>query len=370
MEKLENIFNSVLSYFEKLDAQTALTLEIFSIVFVTALISMLSRRVLVRIGKKFEDSKNTWDDALLYSIRKPLRFFIWVYGLTYAASIALIELQMQYEDIFDKVHRVTFIIFLSWSLLRFIAKFEDNYNSSRRLRNKMDETTLSAITKLLKISVIITAGLIILQTLGFSISAVLAFGGVGGLAVGLAAKDMLSNFFGALIIYMDKPLKVGEWIRSPDKNIEGVVEKIGWRQTIIRTFDKRPLYVPNSIFNSIIVENPSRMTNRRLYETYGVRYDDISAVPKIVEQVEKMLKKHNDIDTDQTLMVNLNNFSDSTVQFFIYAFTKTKDWVEYHSVKQDVMMKISDIVTKNGAEFAFPTRTLHVPDELKMASVK
>ena len=104
-----------------------------------------------------------------------------------------------------------------------------------------------------------------MQALGYSISGVLAFGGIGGIAVGFAAKDLLANFFGGLMIYLDRPFSVGDWIRSPDKNIEGTVEEIGWRLTRIRTFDKRPLYVPNSTFTQISVENPSRMLNRRIY---------------------------------------------------------------------------------------------------------
>ena len=116
----------------------------------------------------------------------------------------------------------------------------------------IDETTVDAVAKLLRISVIITGVLVALQSLGYSISGVLAFGGVGGIAVGFAARDLLANFFGGLMIYMDRPFNVGEWIRSPDKEIEGTVEKIGWRLTTIRTFDKRPLYVPNSLFNNLI----------------------------------------------------------------------------------------------------------------------
>jgi len=80
-----------------------------------------------------------------------------------------------------------------------------------------------------------------MQTLGYSISGVLAFGGIGGIAVGFAARDLLANFFGGFMIYMDRPFDVGDWIRSPDQEIEGTVEKIGWRLTTIRTFDKRPL---------------------------------------------------------------------------------------------------------------------------------
>jgi len=206
-----------------------------------------------------------------------------------------------------------------------------------------------------------------LQTLGYSISGVLAFGGIGGIAIGFAARDLLANFFGGLTIYMDRPFDVGDWIRSPDREIEGSVEKIGWRLTTIRTFDKRPLYIPNSVFTNIAVENPQRMTNRRIKETIGIRYDDASKMREIISDVKKMLQEHDDIDNNQTLIVNFNEFAASSLNFFIYTFTKTVNWIEFHKVKQDVMLKVIDIIESHGAECAFPTTTMHIPQELHIA---
>jgi len=218
--------------------------------------------------------------------------------------------------------------------------------------------------KLLRASIIISAVLIAMQMFGFSISGVLAFGGIGGLAVGFAAKDLLSNFFGGLMIYLDRPFSVGDWIRSPDREIEGTVEDIGWRLTRIRTFDKRPLYIPNGIFATISVENPSRMLNRRIYETIGLRYDDINSMGAIVNDVKAMLQDHPEIDTTQTLMVNFNSFAASSVDFFIYTKTKTTNWAKYHGIKQDVLLKVAAIIASHNAEIAFPTSTLHIADEV------
>ena len=225
----------------------------------------------------------------------------------------------------------------------------------------MDKTTVDAISKLLRVSVFITASLVVLQTLGYSISGVLAFGGIGGIAVGFAAKDLLANFFGGLTIYLDRPFAVGDWVRSPDREIEGTVEDIGWRLTCIRTFDKRPLYVPNSIFTTIAVENPSRMQNRRIYETVGIRYDDSAKMGTIVEKVKNMLLNHKEIDTTKTMIVNFNAFAPSSLDFFVYTYTKTTNWVRFHEIKQDVMLKIMEIVENEGAEIAFPTSTVHLP---------
>ena len=222
-----------------------------------------------------------------------------------------------------------------------------------------DETTIHALAKLGYMVVGIAGVLTLLQSLGLSISGLMAFGGMGGIAVGFAAQDLLANFFGGLFIYTDRPFSVGDWIRSPDRNIEGTVEKIGWRVTQIRTFDKRPLYIPNAIFSQIAVENPSRMSNRRIKETIGIRYDDAGKMAKIIELTKEMLLAHSDIDTSKTLIVNFNAFASSSLDFFIYTFTKTTNWVDYHQIKQDVLLKVLDIIEGQGAECAFPTSTVH-----------
>jgi MscS family membrane protein len=169
------------------------------------------------------------------------------------------------------------------------------------------------------------------------------------------------------MIFLDRPFSVGDWIRSPDREIEGTVEHIGWRLTSIRTFDKRPLYIPNSVFTTITVQNPSRMSHRRIYETIGVRYDDVDELPSIIADVEKMLRDHPDIDDSQTLMVNFNAYAPSSLDFFIYTFTHTTVWTEFHVIKQDVLLKIHDIIARHGAQIAYPTSTVHLPDPLVLA---
>ena len=165
------------------------------------------------------------------------------------------------------------------------------------------------------------------------------------------------------MVYLDRPFAVGDWIRSPDREIEGTVEDIGWRLTVIRTFDQRPLYIPNSVFATVSLENPSRMLNRRIHETIGLRYDDISKVQVIVDDVRQMLRTHPDIDADKTLMVNFNAFGASSLDFFVYTFTRTTDWVAYHGIKEHVLLRIYEIIEKHGAEIAFPSHTLYIEPE-------
>ena len=337
---------------------------VFGLVFLVVLLDFIVSRLIGRLLKRAEKTHSLWDDALLYALHRPLEVAIWVFGINAAAMLtARLTETPSWMDYLVRGNQIALVVLLVWLLQRFINRAMQNITSPDHLEKPMDYTTATAVGKLLQASIIITGALVILQTLGFSISGVLAFGGIGGIAVGFAARDLLANFFGAAMVYLDKPFAVGDWVRSPDKSIEGVVEDIGWRRTVIRTFDKRPLYVPNSVFNTISVENPSRMLNRRIYETVGIRYDDIDQVESIVASVKRMLQEHDEIDTEQTMIVNFNAFNASSLDFFVYTFTKTTNWIKFHEVKQDVLLRIASIIRDAGAEIAYPTQTLHLNPE-------
>ena len=351
----------ILDYIPQFDPQYGWVVSVFIIVLGTVIANFFARKLLVKVTEKLAKTRTLWDDVLLEAAGRPLTWVIWILGIAYAADVIYAATEAPIFLATGSLRDIGVLATITWFLLRFIKGAEVAI-VSRDAEGAIDKHTAEAIGKLVRLALIITAVLVTLQTLGYSISGILAFGGVGGIAVGFAAKDLLANFFGGLIIYLDRPFKVGDWIRSPDKELEGTVEKIGWRMTQIRTFDKRPLYVPNSVFTSIIVENPSRMSNRRIYETIGVRYDDIASMDKIVADVKQMLCDHDEIDTTQTMIVNFNEFSDSSVDFFVYTFTKTTNWVKFHQIKQDILLRISRIIEQHQAEIAFPTTTVLLPE--------
>ena len=363
--ELDQLQASLMNYFRS----ESWVVQVFIIVFVTLLIDYLKKRVLKNFELQLQKTLTYWDDALVRAAQKPSTLFLWIIGLTFAADIVQKETHAFIFSAVDPIREIGVIVSITWFLVQFISEAEKNIIQKKIEHNEeFDQTTADAIAKLLRVSVVITAFLVMLQTLGYSISGVLAFGGIGGIAIGFAAKDLLANFFGGLMIYLDRPFSVGDWIRSPDRNIEGTVENIGWRLTRIRTFDKRPLYIPNSVFTNIAVENPSRMSNRRIYETVGIRYDDADKIKSVIADVKSMLEKHDEIDTSKTLIVNFNEFAPYSLNFFIYTFTRTTDWIKFHEVKQDVMLKILDIIEANGAQCAFPTSTIHIPEGIPGAT--
>ncbi len=361
LEKLEWLWNS--GWFSVWQVQ------VFLIVFGALLLNFIIRRVLKKIAERFQKTKNPWDDAFIHALDRPLSLLVWVLGMALAAHVIQAKTGSEFFNFVDSVRDVGIIVSFVWFLLRGIRNVENNIIDINLTRDKAyDKTTAIALGKLARLALMITGVLVALQTLGISVSGVVAFGGVGGIAIGFAARDLLANFFGGLMVFLDRPFSVGDWIRSPDRNIEGTVENVGWRLTRIRTFDKRPLYVPNSIFTNIVVENPSRMSNRRINETIALRYDDLQKMDLIVADVKAMLRNHEDIDSQQTLIVNFNAFNASSADFFIYTFTKTTEWVEFHEIKQAVLLKIAEIIAEHGAEMAFPTTTIYMQQGANLQS--
>lgn len=355
--------NKLLEWIESIGLQSWM-IEVFIIIVATLVLRLAAGVVLMRLNDRLSRTRSLWDNALVAALSSPLQWLIWVVGLTFAVEAVRWDADSPLLSAVEPIRDVGIIALLAWFLMRLIAEGQDAVIAQRRREERaVDYTAVEAVAKLLRLSVAITAALVALQTLGFSIAGVLTFGGIGGIAVGFAARDLLANFFGGFMVYMDRPFSVGDWIRSPDREIEGTVEEIGWRMTRIRTFDSRPLYVPNATFASIALENPSRMQNRRIFETVGIRYGDAGRMRQIVEDVKSMLTEHESIDNDRTLMVNFNTFASSSLNFFIYCFTRTVVWTEYHVIKQDVLLKTLEIIERHGAQCAFPTSTVHLLTE-------
>lgn len=333
-------------------------------VLLVGLLAYLFSLFFIKVLKdRASKTRNLFDDALVGAFESPLNYGIMLYTIFYITSIIQSHFNIKLIPNLDHFHVIVIAAFFAWFVLRLI-RIRESQILKGSIQTKADQTTITAIFKLLRITVVVIACLVVFQTLGVSVSGIIAFGGVGGAAVAFAAKDLLANFFGGFMVHLDKPFAVGDWVRSPDQNIEGTVENIGWRVTRIRTFDKRPLYVPNSVFTQISIENPSRMSHRRIYETIGVRYSDFSQVEAICEEIIDLLKQHVDIDDSQTLMVNFNRFADSSLEFFIYCFTHTTHWQTFHGIKQDVLLKIGQIINRHGAEIAFPSRSLYVENKV------
>jgi MscS family membrane protein len=203
-----------------------------------------------------------------------------------------------------------------------------------------------------------------LQNLGINVSAFIASLGLGGLAFALAAKDTAANLFGGFAILTDNMFKIGDWIKVG--SAEGIVEDIGMRTTKIRAFDKRLIVMPNATIANSAVDNFSRRDRRRIVMRIGLVYSTTPAIMnKILQEIREMLKNHPMIH-DDPLFVYFDEFDDSSLSLFFYLFTKTADWEKYLQIREDINLKIMDIVEKNGTDFAFPSQSIYFENELEV----
>jgi len=332
-------------------------LQLFLVWFFTILTNYALQRLLRKKAALFNGRASNWKEAFFSAIFMPLRVFVWVGGLTIACNIVYEKFHIAIFKTILAFQPALHTIIIGWFLLRVIKRF------SNAAVSKYPNLSIAQLDMIEKISTIIISAaiaMLILPNFGISISGLLAFGGIGGIVVGLAAKDMLANVFGAIMLHFDSPFAVGDWVNIPEKDINGIVEHIGWRQVKLRTFDKRLMFIPNSMFGNMILSNPSKMTHRRFLEHIGVRYNDIDKVPKITQEIREYLQQEKRLDQEAGVFVRLEKFSAYSVDILVVAFAGNTDWVEFIALQEEILLKISAIISGNGAEIAFPTQVLQV----------
>ncbi len=335
--------------------------SLIAVLLTTIAVHYFAGIVLKRLELISSKTDNVWDDALSESAKRPLPVLIWLSGIFIALYMHYSEIGQESPVVVEHGRTILLTFCIAWFFLALIRNFARLIVETQIAKGQqVDITTVDGIGKVARILVWVLAGLVILQSMGFSISGVLAFGGIGGIAIGFAAKDLLANFLGGLILHLDRPFKLGESIRSPDKDIDGQVEYIGWRQTALRSRNMDMIYIPNSLFNSIVLVNLSRRSHRRIEEIIGLRYEDLSKLEAICSEARAMLLERADIDTSRDVVVSFNRYGESSLDLFVLAFTLTTNFTEFNAAKQAILLGIAEIVAKHGADFAFPTRTLHI----------
>lgn len=342
-----------------------------SVAFVLLLIANYIKNKVVNTAKqKLSAVPNIWNEAVLSAIIWPSSVLIWLLFTSYTLKLLATAFpdQIILTDGNHYIKSIGVIIVLAWFMIDLVANLEKNYFKSVDKDTTLDTASSYLLGKIIRGIILSVSTVVILQTLGYSLTALLTLGGAGSLVAGLAAKDMLSNFFGGLTVYLDKPFKVGDWVKTNDHKLEGTVEKIGWRSTRLRNFEKRPVYVPNSIWATAPVENASRMINRRIKDIIGLRYKDADKIEAIMLDIENMLHEHPGVDHRQNIIVKFNEFGAYSLNFMLYVFTKATKLKDFSEIKQDILLKVVTIVHKNGADFAFPTTTLDIPDEIRVSS--
>ncbi|WP_230500599.1 mechanosensitive ion channel family protein [Sutcliffiella rhizosphaerae] len=292
---------------------------------------------------------------IVISFDKPVRMFFVVLGIFFAlkaAPFVLIE-----AATLSILIRSSIIGLIAWGIFNFIPYSSNLFtNLTNRLEVEVDKIVMPFVTKVLRFILLALTFSIILDVWGFDVGGIVAGLGLGGLAFALAAQESIKNLLGGLIIVTEKPFTIGDWIKTP--SVEGVVEDITFRSTEIRTFAQAVVTVPNATLSNEPITNWSKMGKRQISFTLGLQYDTPKpTLERVVRRIEEMLKNHDGID-QETIMVRFDNFGTSSLDIFLYFFTKSVNWGEYLEVKEDINFKIMEIIEEERAGVSLPTTTL------------
>ncbi|BBB33363.1 MscS family membrane protein [Thermotomaculum hydrothermale] len=312
------------------------------------------------LGKIAGKTKTKSDDFLTENIPPVINSFILVIAIYIIASLFKTDIS---HPLFKKIVDNVFLFLIVFVVIRLSFVLIDAFvillsEWTAKTKSSLDDQIAVVARKSLKVVSVILGILFLIQNMGYSVSGLIASLGLGGLTVALAAKDAVSNFFGSIVILVDSPFKIGDWVKMG--SVEGVVEEIGFRSTKIRTFEKSLITVPNFKIANESIENFSNRDRRRIKFTIGVEYSTPpEKVETVISGIKALIEAHSEIAHDFYL-VNFTTFADSWLEIFVYCFTTTTNWKRYLEIKEEFNLSIMKLLQKEGVNFAFPSQSIYI----------
>ncbi len=318
---------------------------------------LIARFILNRLSRIVSRTSNQIDDAVIEVLDGPLKFLPVVIGFFIASSY--LDISENNQDFLDLLNRSLITIFIFWLLHQLIIPFSFVI---KNFESKISKPLVDWTLKGLKILVIVLGAVAILELWGIRVGPVIAGLGLFGVAVALGAQDLFKNLISGIMILMEKRFTVGDVILVSGE-VEGVVEQIGFRSTLVRRFDSTPVMVPNYKFAEQSVTNYTRRHHRRIRWLIGLEYrTTIDQLKKIRDEINTLIEKDENFAKNQnaSFYVRIDSFSDSSIDMLVQTFTVTNDWAEFLKIKETLAVKIIEIVENNEAGFAFPSQSLYV----------
>ena len=357
-----NIIENFLTLFVGVWNKGILGIDIFQIliglgIFLIFLLlrGFISKIIINRLKKIAKKTTNKLDDTFVEAMEGPARFFPIVVGF-FIASYYL-EFSPESQSFVDNLNKSLITILIFWLMHQFIQPVTYLLGGLEKL---LTRELIGWIVKALKILIFILGAAAVLELWGIKIGPIIAGLGLFGVAVALGAQDLFKNLISGILVLVEKRFKVGDWI-IVENIIEGIVERIGFRSTVVRKFDKSIAIIPNFQFAENAVINISETTNWIISWVITLQYNTtVEQLKKIRDEIEKYVTSHKDFKTSLGNAVRVDKFSDSSIDMYIRCFTVTDDWDEWLAVKERLAIEIKQIVEKNNASFAFPSQSIYV----------
>ena len=358
MEVLNNFKSLFLSVWEK----GILGIDFFQIlvglgIFLLFLVfrGLISRLIIKKLEIISKRTTNKLDDTFVKSMMGPARFLPIVLGVFFASYYMSFSDDMR--DFVDNLNRTLITILIFWIIHQIIEPISYILSGLDKI---LTRELIGWIIKSLKILIFILGAAAVLELWGIKIGPIIAGLGLFGVAVALGAQDLFKNLISGILVLVEKRFRMGDWIRV-DGIIEGVVEKIGFRSTVIRKFDKSLAIIPNFQFAENAVINVSQTTNWLISWIITLQYDTtVDQLKTIRNQIEEHINKSEDFDQSIGVAVRVDKFADSSIDMYVRCFSKTNSWNEWLKVKENLALSIKQIVETNKASFAFPSQSTYV----------
>lgn len=318
---------------------------------------LFARFVISKLSKIVNRTSNKIDNTVVEVIEGPLKFLPIVLGFFIATSY--IELSLEVQNFVDLLNRTLITIFIFWLLHQLVIPFS---YVIKNFEDKISKPLVNWTLKGLEIIIIVLGIVAVLELWGIKVGPVIAGLGLFGVAVALGAQDLFKNLISGIMILMEKRFTIGDVILVSNE-VEGVVEQIGFRSTLVRRFDSTPVMIPNYKFAEQSVTNYSRRHHRRIRWLIGFEYrTSIDQLKKIRDSITKLIEDNEDFakNENSSFFIRIDSFSDSSIDMLVQAFTVTNDWSEFLRIKEELAVSIKEVVESNDAGFAFPSQSLYV----------
>ncbi len=316
-------------------------------------ITAYSTKIMLLLTSK---TKTSFPEKMIRSFEGPFRFLVGFLGI-YLAS-RLLNLPDNVDGVILNLIRSILVVAIAWGFINLFQNTSGVFeNLAQRFSVEKNDILIQFIAKGIRVIIVALTVSIVVQEWGYNVNSFVAGLGIGGLAFALAAQETLANLFGGMVITLDQPFKLEDWIETP--SVEGVVEEISFRSTRVRTFSQALVHVPNATIVKEPITNWSRMGKRRIMFTLGVTYSTPrEKLENCTGLIRELLVDHREID-NELIMVRFNEFSQNSLDIFIYCFALTTQWGEFLRIKEDINFKTMDILKKEGVSIAFPSRSIY-----------
>jgi MscS family membrane protein len=329
--------------------------EFVSLLAMASLMTWIAERVWQYLQKNYRQAKEPWSSTFFASWHLPLIFILWSFFFCFGLKKFLGDCGLG-EDLFlvEKLWPLSLVTFLTWGSLKWKGALQERYLAKLpRNLEMLDKASIDLIGKSSTILLLVLAVLTGLQVLEIPWQALVALSSGGLVALGFAGRDMAANLFGGAMIYLTRPFTIGNVISIPDKKLDGEVEIIGWYQTKVRSFEKMPIYVPNSVFSQSIVINTSRITHRKINFVLSLSLEDINRSKEVIDAVLAYVQEHPEVDPFFKPTAFLTSIAPS-VDIQVAAYTLRTDIFEFKTVQQEILLKCIDLIGQLNVRLAIP----------------